>query len=250
MTEQDRPVIRVTVAAPVDEVWRALREKDKIRHWHGWDDPGLDAEIDLIYFQSFVEDEGARTLGIQEGDHIVLEPDGDGTRVTLTRAPRGVSPEWDAYYDDITEGWTTFLHQLRFFLERQPGGHRRTVFLAGTTAGAPPLLRELGLDGVAVQPAGSAFEATLAGQDVKGEVWFRSEHQLGVTVDAWGDGLLVVASTEPTDEKPAGTAMALLSTYGLDEAAYTELTERWAAWWGERYPAPAGPVPGTEAPGA
>lgn len=237
MTEQERPVIQVTIAAPVDDVWRALREKDKIRHWHGWDDPGLDAEIDLIYFQGFSEDAAARTLGVQEGDHIVLEPDGDGTRVTLTRAPRGVSPEWDAYYDDITEGWTTFMQQLRFFVERQPSGHRRTAFFAGTTAGAPPLVAELGLDGVALRPAGSAFEADLAGQDVKGEVWFRSDHQLGVTVDAWGDGLLVVAYTEPTDEKPAGTAMAVLSTYGLDEAAYAELNDRWSAWWSPRYPA-------------
>jgi uncharacterized protein YndB with AHSA1/START domain len=250
MTAQDRPVIQVTVAAPVDDVWRALREKDKIRHWHGWDDPGLDAEIDLIYFQSFVEDAPARTLGVQEGDQIVLEPDGDGTRVTLTRAPRGVSPEWDAYYDDITEGWTTFLHQLRFFLERQSGGRRHTAFLAGTTAGAPPLLPELGLDEIATRPAGSPYEAALAGQNVKGEVWFRSAHQLGVTVDAWGEGLLVVAFTEPTEEKPSGTAMALLSTFGLDDAAYTELDERWRAWWGERYPAPAAPIPGTEAPDA
>lgn len=239
MTDQERPVIQVTIAAPVDEVWRALREKGKIRHWHGWDDPGLDAEIDLIYFESFTEDAAARTLGVQEGDHIVLEPDGDGTRVTLTRAPRGVSPEWDAYYDDITEGWTTFMQQLRFFVERQPDAQRRTAFFAGTTAGAPPLLAELGLDGVADRPAGSAVEATLAGQEVNGEVWFRSENQLGVTVDAWGDGLLVIAYTAPTDEKPAGTAMAVLSTYGLDEAAYAELNDRWAAWWGGRYPAPS-----------
>lgn len=32
--------------------------------------------------------------------------------------------------------------------------------------------------------------------------------------------------------------MAVLSTFGLDDAAYAELTDRWAAWWGERYPAP------------
>ncbi|SDT62369.1 SRPBCC domain-containing protein [Jiangella sp. DSM 45060] len=238
MTETPR--IQVTIAAPVDEVWRALREKDRIRHWHGWDSPGLDDEIDLIYFQSFTEDAGARTLGVQEGDQIVVEPDGDGTRITLTRAPRGVSPEWDAYYDDITEGWTTFLQQLRFYLERQPGGSRRTAFFAGTTAGAPELFGELGLDAVAGAPPGSAYRATLAGQDVGGAVWFRSAHQLGLTVDGWGEGLLVVAFVPPGAEKPDGSAMAVLSTFGIDDAAYAELNDRWAAWWGERYPAASG----------
>ncbi|RIQ30102.1 SRPBCC family protein [Jiangella rhizosphaerae] len=245
MTE--RPRIEVTIAAPIDEVWRALREKDRIRHWHGWDAPGLDDEIDLIYFQGFAEDAQARTLGVQEGDHIVLEPAGEGTKVTLTRAPRGVSPEWDAYYDDITEGWATFLQQLRFHVERQPDAPRRTAFFAGTTAGAPPLVTELGLDEVATRPAGSAYRATLAGQHVGGEVWFRSSHQLGLTVDAWGEGLLVVAFMPPGEQKPDGAAMAVLSTFGLDEAAYAELNERWAAWWGPRYPAPAEPIPGTEA---
>ncbi|PZF79291.1 SRPBCC family protein [Jiangella anatolica] len=236
MTETPR--IQVTVAAPVEEVWRALREKDRIRHWHGWDSPGLDDEIDLIYFQSFTEDEQARTLGVQEGDRIVVEPDGDGARITLTRAPRGVSPEWDAYYDDITEGWTTFLHQLRFYLERQPDVERRTAFFAGPAAGGSPLVAALGLDDLAELPPGSAYRATLAGQDVGGEVWFRSANQLGLTVGAWGAGLLVVASVPPGPEKPAGSAMAVLSTFGLDDAAYTELNDRWAAWWGERYPAP------------
>ncbi|TDD63846.1 SRPBCC domain-containing protein [Jiangella aurantiaca] len=243
----DTPRIEVTIAAPIDDVWRALREKDRIRHWHGWDTPGLDDEIDLIYFQSFTEDAQARTLGVQEGDQIVLEPDGDATRVTLTRAPRGVSPEWDAYYDDITEGWTTFLQQLRFYLERQPDAPRRTAFFAGTTAGAQPLLAELGLGDVATRPVGSAYRATLAGEEVTGEVWFRSEHQLGLTADAWGEGLLVIAFVPPGEEKPDGSAMAVLSTFGLDDAAYAELNDRWAAWWSPRYPAPAEPLPGTEA---
>ncbi|WP_116951702.1 SRPBCC family protein [Jiangella endophytica] len=247
MNDHERPVIQVTIAAPVDDVWRALREKDRIRHWHGWDAPSLDEEIDLIYFQSFTEDAPARTLGVQEGDNIVVEAVGDGTRVTLTRAPRGVSPEWDAYYDDITEGWTTFLQQLRFYLERQPDAPRRTAFFAGTVAGAPELFGELGLDDIAAMPAGSAYRATLVGQDVAGVVWFRSANQLGLTVDGWGEGLLVVAFVPPGAEKPNGSAMAVLSTFGLDDAAYAGLDERWSAWWGRRYPASDEPMPGAEA---
>lgn len=230
MTDETPPRIEVTIAAPADEVWHALRDKETIRHWHGWDYEGLDAEIDLIYFGEITEDSGARTLSVQDGDVIRLEPDGDRTRVTLTRAPRGVNPEWDAYYEDITEGWTTFLQQLRFAIERKPGVPRRTVFLNGPNKSGRDLAEDLGLgDGTAALP----------GEQVKAETWYRAPNQVGVTVDAWGDGLLIAASCAPGEAKPDGVAMAILSTYGLSDAELADLTSRWRAWWAERY----GPLP-------
>ena len=225
------PRIEVTIAAPVDAVWHALRDKETIRHWHGWDFDGLDDEIDLIYFDHMTEDPAARTLSVQEGDVIRLEPDGDGTRVTLTRAPRGVNPDWDAYYDDITEGWTTFLQQLRFAVERKPGAPRRTVFLNGPNKSGRDLAHDLGL--------GDAGAVDLVGEKVTTEPWYRAENQLGVAVDVWGGGLLVVASCAPTEAKPDGVAMAVLSTYGLSDDQLADLTNRWRAWWTERY----GPLP-------
>jgi uncharacterized protein YndB with AHSA1/START domain len=223
----DRPRIEVTIAAPVDAVWHALRDRNTIRHWHGWEFDGLDEEVDLIYFDHMTEDPATRTLSVQEGDVIRLEPDGDRTRVTLTRPPRGVNPEWDAYYDDITEGWTTFLNQLRFAVERQPGMPRRTVFLNSPNRSGRDLAHDLGLD---------RETGDLVGEAVKTEVWYSAEHQLGVTVDAWGDGLLVVASCGPTEAKPDGVAMAILSTYGRTDDQLAELTARWRAWWTERFP--------------
>ncbi|MCT2586950.1 SRPBCC family protein [Actinophytocola gossypii] len=223
----DTPRIEVTVAAPVDTVWRALRDKDTIRHWHGWDYDGLDDEIDLIYFTEVDEDPAARTLSVQAGDVIRLEPDGDGTRVTLTRAPRGVNPDWDAYYGEITEGWITFLHQLRFAVERGPGAARRTVFLTGANPSGRSLAQDLGL------PLSGPVATDLLGEHVTGEHWYRSANQLGIAVDAWGGGLLVLSSHGPVDGKPNGVAMALLSTYGLDDARFAELRDRWTAWWDE-----------------
>jgi uncharacterized protein YndB with AHSA1/START domain len=230
MTDEP-PHIEVTVAAPVEAVWHALRDKGSIRHWHGWEFDGLDAEIDLIYFDHVTEDPAARTLSVQDGDLIRIEPDGDRTRVTLTRAPRGVNPDWDAYYDDITEGWITFLHQLRFAVERQPGAPRRTVFLSGHNKNGRDLAAELGLGGDAV--------VDLVGEKVAIEPWFRADHQLGVTVDAWGDGLLVVASSGPTEAKPDGVAMVVLSTYDIGDDRLADLTNRWRAWWTEQF----GPLP-------
>jgi hypothetical protein len=227
MTDDTPPRIEVTIAAPVDTVWAALRDKDKIRHWHGWDCPELEDEIDLIYFNHLVEDADARTLGVQEGDLIRLEADGDRTRVTLTRAPKGVSPDWDAYYEEITEGWITFMNQLRFAVERKPGAPRRTVFLNGPNKSGRDLAADLGVPG------------KLLLENVDTELFYRADNQLGVTLDAWGGGLLVAASCPPTEAKPEGVAMAILSTYGLSDAELADLTTRWREWWTERY----GPLP-------
>ena len=227
---EERPQIVVTVAAPVEAVWDALCDKEKIRHWHGWEyegtEGGLDEEIDVIYFTRVTEDGGTLTLG--DGDQFVVEPVEGGTRITLTRAPHGASPEWEAYYDDVTEGWTTFLHQLRFALEHHPDEPRRTLFYSGT--GARVLTAELGID---VRPAGTPYELDLIGEQAKGQVWYTSEHQVGLTVDAWGNGLLVLSHIPPSAAKPEGAAMAILTLYG--EVDRDELDTRWRAWWGERY---------------
>jgi hypothetical protein len=180
MSDDTPPRIEVTVAAPADAVWDALRDKDKIRQWLGWDYDGLDGEIDLIFFTETVEDASARTLRLHGGDEFRLEPHGEGTRVTLIRAPRGDNPDWDAYYDDVTEGWITFMHQLKFAVERHPGAVRRTLCFAGGNENAVHLISALNLADIA---AGTPFQMNLLGEDVTGEMWYRSDHQLGITVD-------------------------------------------------------------------
>lgn len=81
------------------------------------------------------------------------------------------------------------------------------------------------LGGLGELVAGERYAAGLVtGDELAGEVWFRAEHQLGLTVDGWGDGLLVVA------EAPAGTS-AVLTTYGLDAAALEALRARLATSW-------------------
>jgi hypothetical protein len=214
-------------------VWDALRDNDKIRHWFGWDYEGLDDEIGLIFFTETVEDAATRALTLHGRDEITLRPHGEGTRVTLTRAPRGDNPDWDAYYDDVTEGWITFLHQLKFAVERQPGVARRTLSFLGGNENAVHLVDALGLADIA---AGTPFRTNLLGEDVKGELWYRSDHQLGITVDAWGDGLLILSSVDPTSGKPKGAAMAILSTYHLDDTRLADLDSRWRRWWTERFP--------------
>lgn len=232
MSDDTRPRIEITVAAPADVVWDALRNKETIRHWLGWDHDGLDGEIDLFFFTETVEDAAARTVTLHGGDEFRLEPNGDATRVTLTRAARGDDPEWDAYYDDVTEGWITFVHQLKFAVERRPGAVRRTLCFTGGNDNAVDIEDALELADIA---AGKPFRLSLLGEDVTGELWFRSDHQLGITVDSWGDGLLVVSSVDPTPGKPKGAAMAILSTYHLDDARMADLDARWRPWWTARF---------------
>lgn len=126
----------MAVRAPVERVWRALRDPAEIRRWHGWNEPGLDAEIQVIYVDHANEsDDEPYTLVVDPMETFLLEPHEDETTLHLVRVPREQAGEWADHYDDITLGWVSFLHQLRFALESHPGEERRTLFWQG--AGEP-----------------------------------------------------------------------------------------------------------------
>ncbi|WP_181783672.1 SRPBCC family protein [Pseudonocardia pini] len=215
------PRIEVTVSAPPERAWAALRDRDLVHQWHGWQYDDLGAEIDTIFFTGVVEEVPGRSLVLGDGDRFDVLPAGEGARIVLTRAPLGGNPEWDAYYDDVTEGWISFLHQLAFALDRHPADVRRTLFHSRDEC--------VPVDLVTAAP-GDPYALTLQGEELTGRVWFRSAHQLGLTVDGWGDGLLVVAGLPPSERALKGSAMAILTTYGLSEEAFAALDERWSAW--------------------
>lgn len=216
MSRSDRPEalrIEVTIAAPIDAVWRALRDPSQIRRWHGWHADTLDDEIELIFQTGAHEGERPYVLEVEPDDVFELEEAGQGTVVRIIRSTPDPGSEWAAYFDDVTEGWISFTQQLRFMLERQPDAPRRTLFLSADRSSADPE----GL--VASSPASG------------GEPWFAAEHQRGVIVDDLGPGLLVVGV------KPDGAgAMAILTTYHQDDAALATTQERWDTWWRSHHP--------------
>ncbi|GII89332.1 hypothetical protein Ssi03_73220 [Sphaerisporangium siamense] len=242
MTEPTPPPrVEVTVAAPVEDVWAALRDPGLLRRWHGWHYDGLDDEIRQIYLTDVTEDAGARVLRLGDGDRFSLHGTEGGTVVRLTRGPIGANPDWDAYYDDITQGWRVFLWQLRFAVERHGLAPRRTLHLEGSldVPGSPA--EALGLGEAAALPPGSPYKAeSAAGGTLSGEVWASGPDGLLITVDRFGDGLAVLAPQPRTAYRPDGGTLVVLTAYDMDDAAFAAVEERWTSWWdAHRRPEPA-----------
>ena len=153
------PVLfEIVIAAPADTVWRAMRDRGEIGRWFGWDYEGFDGEIEFIFFGDLAVDDAAHTLDFGPMGRLALEDRGGATAVTFARATPDGKDSWDGIYDDVNEGWLSFIQQLRFMLERHAGRDRETVHV--------PL---------------------------KGESWFESENQVGVIDD---DGRLVIRTPE------------------------------------------------------
>jgi hypothetical protein len=77
-----------------------------------------------------------------------------------------------------------------------------------------------------------------------GEPWFSATHQQGVVLPSVGPGLLITAVKEPVlgeDGQEFADAMAILTTYGLEDAAFREQRETWTTWWRSVY-SDAGPA--------
>lgn len=238
-------VVDLTINAPIDMVWIALRDPAQIATWFGWDAPTLAEEIGFIFIDSATAD-GERhhiQFGEWEGasDAIALTEEGERTRLVVERVG-GAPLDWAGRYDDMAEGWVTFFQQLRLALEHHAGQVRRTIYLSGASrsgVGAPSA--ELGLgDGAVRGTPGEAYAATLStGDTVSGLVWYETHFQRGLTVEQWGHGLLVVTDMGVSPKRPHGGGSVLLTTYGMDDADFAALEARWTQWWNGRYEQPA-----------
>lgn len=232
MTAGDGVVrVGVEIAAPADRVWEWLTEPALIPRWFGWEHDALEGEIDALFVDGVAKSRSLGRFGTNGAGVFRVEELGEITRLTLARRADELDP--DAPFDGLDEGWTTFVQTLRLALERHPDDARRVLQFQGPLPGpdAPPVLEALGLAAVADLAPGTRYAAdTAAGERLTGELWFRSPHQLGLTVDAWGDGLLVVVDQPADDHRPFGGGQLFLSSYGLDGAAFAGLFERWTRW--------------------
>jgi hypothetical protein len=225
-----RTIIELNIAVPAARVWTALREPLEIRRWFGWEHAGLGEEIAFIFGADCqVLDEG-RSLKIS-GVDTTFSLDGDEFHTSLRVTTPSAAGEVEHAYDEVEEGWISFVQQLRFALERQPGIDRRTLFLPSpprtpiertrAQRGRPPFGSFARLSEMA---PGSRYSLTAA-EPLEGEVWFSTEHQLGVTTHE-GNGLLIL-SRQPNQ----ALNTAILSTFNLGDEALQALRERWLPWW-------------------
>jgi uncharacterized protein YndB with AHSA1/START domain len=238
----------VHINADARQVWVMLREPSLIAQWHGWETDGLEEEIELIYFSDAAESADHKALTLGGRYTFALEPAGDGTRLTVAASGAAPGPG-DPPEEDVREGWQTFLQQLRFALERHPNDRRQTTYFADNSAPHGGAIHNLGLD--KLPPPGEEYEAVLStGEALAGRVWFRSPHQVGLTVHSYaghGDGLLIVADLPATRERPDGGTQVFVTTYGLGARALAELRGRWDAWRTRHFPSSEPLVSGNEA---
>lgn len=255
MDDRSRPLIEVTIAAPVADVWAHLRDPALIARWFGWEYDGLTDEIELIFAQASTATEPTDPAdpvhvlewihGPEQGDRIELRPSGDQTVLRLTRwAPLG-DAGWEGIYDDIAEGWISFVEQLRFALADHAGADRRTVFLASPVGPAAEGGAAVALGLAAITgDVGAPFAGPIGPEPAwSGTVAFRHEHQVGLAIDELGPGLLVLVTKPAAADPPRGSAMVTLTAYGATPAEVDELDARWQTWWADHIAPPVDASP-------
>jgi hypothetical protein len=193
--------VATTVNADPDMVWNALTEPEQIRQWFGWDHEALDSEIQYI-FADHADLHPPSRIDLAVGQRIELEAQEAQTtvRVFTTGDPPARSGE---RYDEIAEGWRTFLEQLRFYLERHPHRTRRTIRFSGTVSD------------------------TAVATDAE-QTWLEAAHQ-HMHIDGAGH-LIGVASQQPLTGEPVPLTVTI-SAYDLTEESFAALETDWTLRW-------------------
>ncbi|GGK08177.1 hypothetical protein GCM10010123_42660 [Pilimelia anulata] len=205
MPGKPRPFhVDTTIAAPHKAVWQALTEPALLGQWFGWEHPHLAAEIQHLFGDHLIAEPPVQ-LRFDDGSHLALLA--NGPRTTICAVMPGVAGPRPEVADSAEEGWRTFLAQLRFFLETQPPGTRRTVHLEATIVPADALAA------------------------VVGRPWLDSRHQR-IVVDPAGH-LLALVADHPISTPAAGPVALTVTTYGLDDARFDAVARRWRQRWSD-----------------
>ena len=105
----DRVLVELTIAAPADAVWEAMRDPAKIYNWFGWDADGLKDEIEYIFVTHATRDEVAKVLFFEGvNDRFELLDQGGQTVLRVVRTV-AETDNWDGVYVFRPGVWGTQL---------------------------------------------------------------------------------------------------------------------------------------------
>lgn len=143
-TEKRKHDFTIMVDAPVEEVWRALTEGEKIQQWFAPEakvEPGEGGSVLLSWGPGMegkapitIWEPGRRFGWTEHADtanprvvEFHLEAEGGRTRLRLVHSGFGAGADFDTEYDSTHGGWLTFLAALRFLVELKRGVNGRHV---------------------------------------------------------------------------------------------------------------------------
>jgi hypothetical protein len=147
----------------------------------------------------------------QDAGEQYLEAAAEDGNCVVRAVRRGSGSNETKVPDPIEQGWIAFLHQLRRYLESHSSDPRRTLHLTG---------------------AGPASQiAAAVDSRLPGELWFSGPYTRVYGTGDFGPGLGVLFCSAELDSGDADRAMLTLSTWGLSDADFFELTSDWLGWW-------------------
>jgi len=201
--------VEVAIRVEKHRVWDALTEPEQISQWFGWDSETLGDEIEYIFVEHSEQDPGNFRLNAKEDGGMYLEvAESEGNSVVRAVQP-GDDPADGS--DPVEEGWIQFLHQLKRYVEEHDSDRRKTLHLTG----AGP-----------AREVAAAVEGRLPGED-----WFAGTYTRVIATGDFGPGLGVLYMHAPLDSDEEENASLTLSTWGLSEAEFFEVTSDWLGWW-------------------
>jgi uncharacterized protein YndB with AHSA1/START domain len=201
MTDDETPrtreiVIEREVDAPPEVVFETLTNPEELRRWFPLDarvdpgeggkiwlswGPGVDGEAPIHIWdpparfgwtESYGDDADGRPIRVAVDFHVEGR---DGvTVVRLVQSGFSAAADWDEMYDALKDGWSYFLFNLAFYLEKHRGRPRRMVWRRVESRLSRDDLWERVVGGGLIRATDDVAPASpfawLAGDPVEGEV--------------------------------------------------------------------------------
>lgn len=250
MSDQSRSIeLSVQVNASAEAVWKALTDAEELSRWFPPEArvrPGVGGSIWLSWGGG-VEGEAAievwepnRHLRAGEPSGIVvdyfIEKAGSATVLRVVHSGFGADAAWDDAYEGAKLGWSYFLFNLRFYLERHAGEPRRMISvrqpMSVTREEAWRVLQ--GADGLALQPPDAAvdqsYSINLGGRRWSGKVVLLNPARgFAGTIAELNDGLIFIELEPGGESWNCGVWLSVYGTVpqaaGLQEALQSLMNE-------------------------